>query len=326
MPRWADDVLAGQPYADRDALIARADEAARSLSDDELEAGAGRSPADRRARWPRDERSVAARAGRGGPLGRRHRRAAGGRQRGVRGAVRAGLPDPRRRARRGGDPGRARPPARQRRRDRARRDRRQPAPDRAAAAGGCGLRWPRSRRTSSTPPPGRPPRDAGPPGDAVRRLAGRERHRRRRACRLDRERLAPGDYVLRFDTGGYGLRSGFYPEVVVVFTSPTTSTTTCPCCSRRTATRPTVAADLVLRARRAIVDGAERAGCVGIADGRIVAVTAYDDPPAAAVPSTSPTTRCCCPGWSTPTCTSTSRAARSGRASRPRPARLRPAA
>jgi 2-oxo-4-hydroxy-4-carboxy-5-ureidoimidazoline decarboxylase len=35
--RWADDVLAGQPYADRDALVARADEAARSLSDDELE-------------------------------------------------------------------------------------------------------------------------------------------------------------------------------------------------------------------------------------------------------------------------------------------------
>ena len=35
--RWADDLLAGQPYADRDALVDRADEAARSLSDDELE-------------------------------------------------------------------------------------------------------------------------------------------------------------------------------------------------------------------------------------------------------------------------------------------------
>ena len=35
--------------------------------------------------------------------------------------------------------------------------------------------------------------------------------------------------------------------------------------------------------------------------------------------SRSPTTRCCCPAWSTPTCTSTSRAAPSGRASRPRP-------
>ena len=36
--------------------------------------------------------------------------------------------------------------------------------------------------------------------------------------------------------------------------------------------------------------------------------------------------RCCCPGWWTPTCTSTSPAAPSGRASRPRPARRRPAA
>ena len=38
------------------------------------------------------------------------------------------------------------------------------------------------------------------------------------------------------------------------------------------------------------------------------------------------TTRCCCPGWSTATCTSTSRAAPSGRASRRRRGRRRPAA
>lgn len=37
VPRWADEILAGQPYADEDALIARADEAARWLSEDELE-------------------------------------------------------------------------------------------------------------------------------------------------------------------------------------------------------------------------------------------------------------------------------------------------
>jgi 2-oxo-4-hydroxy-4-carboxy-5-ureidoimidazoline decarboxylase len=36
VPRWADDVLAGQPYADENALIAAADAAARDLSDDEL--------------------------------------------------------------------------------------------------------------------------------------------------------------------------------------------------------------------------------------------------------------------------------------------------
>ncbi len=37
VPRWADDVLAGQPYADRQALIAAADEAARELTDEELD-------------------------------------------------------------------------------------------------------------------------------------------------------------------------------------------------------------------------------------------------------------------------------------------------
>jgi 2-oxo-4-hydroxy-4-carboxy-5-ureidoimidazoline decarboxylase len=36
VPRWADEVLAGEPYADRAALLARADEAARTLSDEEL--------------------------------------------------------------------------------------------------------------------------------------------------------------------------------------------------------------------------------------------------------------------------------------------------
>jgi OHCU decarboxylase len=37
VPRWADDVLAGGPYADRTALLSAADVAARSLSDEELE-------------------------------------------------------------------------------------------------------------------------------------------------------------------------------------------------------------------------------------------------------------------------------------------------
>jgi allantoinase len=40
--------------------------------------------------------------------------------------------------------------------------------------------------------------------------------------------------------------------------------------------------DLVVRARRAIVDGAEVAACVGITGERIAAVTSYDEPPAAA--------------------------------------------
>jgi 2-oxo-4-hydroxy-4-carboxy-5-ureidoimidazoline decarboxylase len=37
VPRWADDVLAGEPYADRAAAVARADEAARALTDEELD-------------------------------------------------------------------------------------------------------------------------------------------------------------------------------------------------------------------------------------------------------------------------------------------------
>jgi 2-oxo-4-hydroxy-4-carboxy-5-ureidoimidazoline decarboxylase len=37
VPRWADEVVAGQPYDDRDALLAAADRAARELTDEELE-------------------------------------------------------------------------------------------------------------------------------------------------------------------------------------------------------------------------------------------------------------------------------------------------
>jgi len=37
VPRWADDVLAGQPYDDTDALLAAADRAARELTDEELD-------------------------------------------------------------------------------------------------------------------------------------------------------------------------------------------------------------------------------------------------------------------------------------------------
>jgi allantoinase len=40
--------------------------------------------------------------------------------------------------------------------------------------------------------------------------------------------------------------------------------------------------DLVLRARRAIVDGAEVAACVGVEGERVAAITPYDEPPAAA--------------------------------------------
>jgi allantoinase len=42
-----------------------------------------------------------------------------------------------------------------------------------------------------------------------------------------------------------------------------------------------VAADLAIRARRAVVDGRETEVAVGVTDGRITSLTAYDDPPAA---------------------------------------------
>jgi 2-oxo-4-hydroxy-4-carboxy-5-ureidoimidazoline decarboxylase len=44
VPRWADDVLAGQPYADRDALLSAADAAARELTDEELDQGLSDHP------------------------------------------------------------------------------------------------------------------------------------------------------------------------------------------------------------------------------------------------------------------------------------------
>ena len=47
VPRFADDVLAGQPYADRGDLLAAADEAARELTDDELAQALSGPPADR---------------------------------------------------------------------------------------------------------------------------------------------------------------------------------------------------------------------------------------------------------------------------------------
>ncbi len=37
VPRWADAVLAGEPYVDRSALLSAADVAARSLSEEELD-------------------------------------------------------------------------------------------------------------------------------------------------------------------------------------------------------------------------------------------------------------------------------------------------
>ena len=37
VPRWADEVLRGQPYADRQALLRAADAAARDLTEEELE-------------------------------------------------------------------------------------------------------------------------------------------------------------------------------------------------------------------------------------------------------------------------------------------------
>ena len=73
-----------------------------------------------------------------------------------------------------------------------------------------------------------------------------------------------------------------------------------------------------VRARRVLVGDDVRPATLRIADGRIAAIGPYEEP--AARTSTCPTPPPCCPASSTPTCTSTSPAARSGRASPPRPA------
>ncbi len=160
------------------------------------------------------------------------------------------------------------------------------ARDRAAPAGAGALTWPPSARTSSTPAPGRPA--AGVHGGArvgasgevlgdartdadgrvgsigerprARRLPAPLRHRRV-VLRRRRRGVLPG---------GGGRRSR----------SPPTSTSTCRCCSAATATRPTVAPelDVLIRARRAVVDGRETPVAVGIRAGRIAALAAYDDP------------------------------------------------
>ncbi len=85
--------------------------------------------------------------------------------------------------------------------------------------------------------------------------------------------------------------------------------------------------DLVIRARRAVVGGSERAVSVAVPrrpDRRPRAVRRASCRRTHA--SSSRTTRSCCRAWSTPMCTSTSPVAPSGRASRRRPGRPRPEA
>ena len=59
VPRWADDVLAGEPYADRAALLTAADIAARSLSDSELEEALSAHPRIGEQGGPQSQREQA---------------------------------------------------------------------------------------------------------------------------------------------------------------------------------------------------------------------------------------------------------------------------
>ena len=85
--------------------------------------------------------------------------------------------------------------------------------------------------------------------------------------------------------------------------------------------------ETVLRARRVVTPEGTAARWVGVNGGRIAAVVPHDArvPAGARVVDLGGTT-CCCPAWSTPTCTSTTPGAPSGRASRPPRAPPRPAA
>ena len=100
--------------------------------------------------------------------------------------------------------------------------------------------------------------------------------------------------------------------------------------SRRPAPRrrATDVSDLVIRARRAVLPGRHRArrrGTDQTGQDRRGRALRGRDAGGAGEPSSWLTTRCCCPGWWTPTSTSTSRAGPTGRASRRPPGRPRPA-
>ena len=198
VPRWADDVLAGQPYADQEELLAAADRAARELTDEELDQALSGHPRIGERGDAQSQQRAVRRLGR-----RRHGHPAQGGQRGLRGAVRPGLPDPRGRPRRRRDPGRARPAAAERRRDRARRDRRQPAPDRPPTTGGHAVTTLSTHVLDTT---------AGRPAAAIRitlesragdQLAAGVTDADGRVSELGPERLEAGDYVLRFDLADY---------------------------------------------------------------------------------------------------------------------------
>jgi 2-oxo-4-hydroxy-4-carboxy-5-ureidoimidazoline decarboxylase len=63
VPRWADDVLAEGPYNDRAALLTRADEAGRTLSDEELDQALSAHPRIGERAKPISEQSQREQAG-----------------------------------------------------------------------------------------------------------------------------------------------------------------------------------------------------------------------------------------------------------------------
>ena len=174
---------------------------------------------------------------------------------------------------------------------RARRDGRQPAPDRAAPAGGACSDGHPVAPTSSTPRAGRPAAGrSGPSSSPATAASSPGRHRRRRA---GRRRSAAS-------LGARGLRPA------VRHRRPTSPTASTPRSSSRSRSPtddeplPRAAAAQPLRLldlpwqlistsssapdARSSTD-AEVAACVGVAGGRIAAVTPYDEPPAAGATS-----------------------------------------
>ncbi len=149
------------------------------------------------------------------------------------------------------------------------------------------------RRRASRAPPGR----AGVPVVAV---AGR--------CGLDADswRSAGFDAVYTLERRGLGTRRIVRPR----------RDRSCAASAHSSRSGCRMSLDVVFRAQRAIVDGAERACAIGVQDGRIAAVEPLDADRVRAADRRGRARRaCCCPAWSTRTSTSTSRAAPSGRAS-----------
>ena len=254
VPRWVTTVSDGRPYADWPALEAAAASAAAHLDDARARGRPGGPPAHRRTGV--EPATTTQRSAPGSSRGVDPADAEVARELAAGNAAYEerfgpGVPHPGRGPLGPRDPRRAATSARQRRRHRARRDRDPAARDRVAPTPD---RW----SPDGHPLHARPrhqPRAVPRTGSGWCSRASTAAPRRRgitdsdgRVGSIGPERLEAGDYRLRFASGAYFARhvttTASTPRWSWCSPSPTPRrTTTCRCCSTRSATPPTGAAD-----------------------------------------------------------------------------------